>query len=63
MATNNDQNECAGIEMTCPGCHRPLKVPRIQTDPAKPLVCGGCGERFNCSDLNALSAARSGETG
>jgi uncharacterized Zn-finger protein len=60
MAKDNDQNVCEGVEMTCPGCHRPLKVPRIQLDPDKPLVCGGCGQRFACSDLSG--AARSGET-
>lgn len=61
MMKNSDPDVCQGVEMTCPGCHRPLKVPRIQTDPDKPLVCGGCGRRFDCSDLAV--EARSGESG
>lgn len=56
MAKEDDAKECPGFEMICPGCQRPLKVPRIQTDPAKPLVCGGCGQRFDCSDLRPREA-------
>jgi hypothetical protein len=54
MAKNDGENVCPGVEMVCPGCRRPVKVPRIQTDPDKPLVCGGCGQRFDCNDLSAL---------
>lgn len=52
MAKENSENVCPGIEMICPGCQRPLKIPRIQSDPDKPLVCGGCGQRFDCADLS-----------
>ncbi len=53
MSKREPENVCPGLEMKCPGCHRPLTVPRISVDENKPLICGGCGERFNCGDLES----------
>jgi hypothetical protein len=47
------EDVCPGIDPVCPGCHRPLKLPRVGRDDAKPLVCGGCGQRFDCGDLSS----------
>ncbi len=63
MSKGDESKECPGFEMKCPGCQRPLKVPRIQTDRDKPLVCGGCGQRFECGDLKPTGAAVGSERG
>ena len=53
MKAEDDEKVCPGIDLVCPGCHRPLKVPRVGRGDAKPLVCGGCGQRFDCNDLSS----------
>jgi hypothetical protein len=55
MKTEDDANVCPGTDLICPGCHRPLKLPRIGRGDGKPLVCGGCGQRFDCGDLSSPS--------
>ena len=57
MTKDDAQNVCPGLEMKCPGCKRPLKVPRIKSEEDKPLICGGCGERFDCADLSSMVSA------
>ena len=61
MAKDDSENVCPGVAMKCPGCQRPLKVPRVQTDPDKPLICGGCGQRFDCGDLPAIPSNQAGD--
>jgi hypothetical protein len=56
MAKTNRDAVCPDAELKCPECRRPLAVPRIRAKADKPLVCGGCGRRFDCSDLPAVSA-------
>jgi uncharacterized protein YbaR (Trm112 family) len=51
MPKREPQNICPGLEVTCPGCQRPLTVPRITAEEDKPLICGGCGQRFDCGEL------------
>jgi hypothetical protein len=54
MKKDDPQNVCPGLELKCPGCKMPLKVPRIKSDEDKPLICGGCGLRFDCADLSSM---------
>lgn len=50
MKREDGDTVCPGIDRVCPGCHRPLTVPRVGRGDGKPLVCGGCGQRFDCGD-------------
>jgi uncharacterized protein YbaR (Trm112 family) len=54
MAKDDQLNVCPGLELKCPGCKRPLKVPRIKGNEDKPLICGGCGQRFDCDELASM---------
>lgn len=56
MSKDDHENVCPGLELKCPGCKRPLKVPRIKGNEGKPLICGGCGERFDCGELAAATS-------
>jgi hypothetical protein len=56
MVKKNRDDVCQNAELKCPECRGPLAVPRTRADTDKPLVCGGCGRRFDCSDLPAVSA-------
>jgi hypothetical protein len=61
MSKKDTENVCPGLEMRCPGCSRPLRIPRIRGDQdEKPLICGGCGQRFDCRDLEG-EAPHSGD--
>lgn len=52
MPRDDRENVCPGLTLKCPECKRLLQIPRTRLDEGKPLICGGCGQRFDCHDLS-----------
>ena len=48
-----ERNVCQGLTLKCPELQAAsFEIPRTRLDEGKPLICGGCGQRFDCHDLS-----------